>query len=85
MRVTGLFVYPIKSCGAIALDQAVVTSTGEHREAGRTADVASQVCAEVVPPRGAGLSFDRRWMVIDAESGWFVTQVRGLLRSVQQA
>ena len=29
MRVTGLFVYPIKSCGAIALDEAVITPTGE--------------------------------------------------------
>ena len=29
MRVTSLFVYPIKSCGAIALDEAAITPTGE--------------------------------------------------------
>lgn len=47
-RIAALAIYPVKSCGGIAL---------EHAELG-----------------AMGLAHDRRWMIVEAESGRFLTQ-----------
>lgn len=47
LRLSGIFVHPVKSCAAMALNSALVEDLGLHN--------------------------DRRWMLIEAESGKFIT------------
>ena len=47
LRLSGIFIHPVKSCAAVALNAALVEDLGLHN--------------------------DRRWMLIEAESGKFIT------------
>ena len=74
-KVTGLFVFPVKSMGGMAVDKVHIGSTGacKGKLMCRVYGSYLSFCSHNAPPSAGGVTWDRNWLVT-REDGRFLTQ-----------